>query len=329
MTGTNLRLREFGNIFGGTSLLPQCEAAFKRWHECVRSMMMLSADSTSADEDATQTLFEGFVSAHVHDDVELCPPTYFATYTGKGPFAVILQTVATVFGPSFTYHRQWLSDDGREWALEFNADGLGGTKNSVRGIDLVSLDERGRILNFRILAGAFTCYYRPTRDYRARLARWLVAHWRAVTLAGFTSPKSNYVVDAVAVVCVCVRMCGVCACARVCACSLSITDEVRLCVLFCLGASAVVRSHPSRHSRAHSSPQRGGSAKGGNGQAPPSRHGAHEQQAREALGAISSLPHPGTARPSCTYADGCHRCSRREKKQWAFRGQTRLVRSEL
>jgi len=58
-----------------------------------------------------------------------------------------------VFGESFAYHRQWLSPDGREWALEFSAD-LGGSekKQRLEGIDLVSLDEHGRITDFRVLA---------------------------------------------------------------------------------------------------------------------------------------------------------------------------------
>ena len=32
---------------------------------------------------------------------------------------VLLGCVGDVFGKSFTYGRQWLSDDGHQWALEF------------------------------------------------------------------------------------------------------------------------------------------------------------------------------------------------------------------
>ena len=60
-------------------------------------------------------------------------------------------TVAEVFGPSFKYGRQWLSDDGREWALEFKAD-VAATGKEVHGIDLVSLNEAGRIAEFTVLA---------------------------------------------------------------------------------------------------------------------------------------------------------------------------------
>ena len=57
-----------------------------------------------------------------------------------------------LFGPSFTYGRQWLSDDGREWALEFSASVLGDKKSTVHGIDLVSLNEAGLISEFTVLA---------------------------------------------------------------------------------------------------------------------------------------------------------------------------------
>jgi hypothetical protein len=56
-----------------------------------------------------------------------------------------------VFGPSFVYGRQWLSECGREWALEFKAD-IGTSGKGVQGIDLVSLSPEGRIAEFTVLA---------------------------------------------------------------------------------------------------------------------------------------------------------------------------------
>ena len=46
---------------------------------------------------------------------------------------------------------QWLSDDGREWALEFSAS-VGPKARAIQGIDLVSLDEQSRISEFTVLA---------------------------------------------------------------------------------------------------------------------------------------------------------------------------------
>ena len=57
------------------------------------------------------------------------------------------------------YGRQWLSDDGREWALEFSAD-IGATGKTLHGMDLVSLDSEGSIIEFTVLA-------RPTNAIEA------------------------------------------------------------------------------------------------------------------------------------------------------------------
>ena len=137
-----------GNVLGGSDILPGCRAAFEKWHACVSNIMTGGADSSTIE---TQRAFDEFVRDHVHDEVLLDPPTYNGTYTGKNVFRVILFTVGQVFGPSFNYHRQWLSNDGREWALEFTTS-IADTGKKIRGIDLVSLDTAGKIVSFRILA---------------------------------------------------------------------------------------------------------------------------------------------------------------------------------
>jgi len=152
MAHHNHSLRQYGNVLGGSRISDACRSAFEQWHGCVKAMMSAIADPEKLEERA-EARFMKFVGKHVDDSVELCPPVYYSTYTGKGPFSVILTSVAKVFGTTFTYHRQWLSDNGQEWALEFTADGLGGTDKSIRGIDLVTLNEEGKITNFRILAG--------------------------------------------------------------------------------------------------------------------------------------------------------------------------------
>ena len=60
--------------------------------------------------------------------------------------------MGAVFGPSFTYHRQWLSDDGKDWCLEFKAEIEGDNKSVVEGVDLVKLNDEGKIVDFRVLA---------------------------------------------------------------------------------------------------------------------------------------------------------------------------------
>ena len=65
--------------------------------------------------------------------------------------SLLLCSAAEVFGTSFKYGRQWLSDDGREWALEFSAT-IEGATVGIDGIDLVSLDEQGKMRDFTVLA---------------------------------------------------------------------------------------------------------------------------------------------------------------------------------
>ena len=64
---------------------------------------------------------------------------------------LLLSCVSEVFGKSFTYGRQWVSPDGRDWALEFTAQ-IGNSKKGITGIDLVKLNEDGKIVEFMVLA---------------------------------------------------------------------------------------------------------------------------------------------------------------------------------
>ena len=90
-------------------------------------------------------------SERVHDNVTFHPPTYFQKWKGKDFFLTIIEAVGDVFGSSFTYGRQWVSPDGRDWALEFHAK-IGDSKMFINGIDLVKLDENGQIIEFMVLA---------------------------------------------------------------------------------------------------------------------------------------------------------------------------------
>ena len=138
-------LKRFGNILGGDFASRQALETFSKWHECVSKVM------SGKINDSTRIEFENFVRNHVSEKVLFCPPTYFGTYTGRLPFSAILQTVGRVFGSKFRYMRQWLSPNGREWALEFETP-IADSGKIIRGIDLVSLDENDHIKEFRILA---------------------------------------------------------------------------------------------------------------------------------------------------------------------------------
>ena len=79
------------------------------------------------------------------------PPTYFTAWEGRDEMLLLLSCVSEVFGKSFTYGRQWVSPDGRDWALEFTAQ-IGNSKKGITGIDLVKLNEDGKIVEFMVLA---------------------------------------------------------------------------------------------------------------------------------------------------------------------------------
>jgi hypothetical protein len=58
---------------------------------------------------------------------------------------LLIKSVSQVFGPSFVYDRQFVSADGKDWCLEFEADIEGDSKKRVQGVDLVRLDDDGMI----------------------------------------------------------------------------------------------------------------------------------------------------------------------------------------
>ena len=89
---------------------------------------------------------------HMDEQCVFRPPTYYTPWTGRAETLLLLGAVSEVFGPSFKYGREWLSDDGLEWALEFTAT-VGDSDKVVHGIDLVSLcSQTSRIKEFTVLA---------------------------------------------------------------------------------------------------------------------------------------------------------------------------------
>ena len=78
------------------------------------------------------------------EDVVFYSPFLWKPYHGRQAAWLILTTVADVF-QDFQYHR--LLVDGNNWALEFSAN-VGDL--SLKGIDLIQLDENGRIDSFEV-----------------------------------------------------------------------------------------------------------------------------------------------------------------------------------
>ena len=125
-------------ILGGAAATDPAAATFRAWHTALEQGLSGRSDDGMA-----------VLRPHVSDTCVFKPPTYFKPWVGGDEFCMLMDTVGGVFGESFVYDRQWLSDDGKDWALEFSAE-VGGKK--LDGMDLVRLDEHGKICEFSVVA---------------------------------------------------------------------------------------------------------------------------------------------------------------------------------
>lgn len=139
------QLEKFGNVLGGEKITEESLATFAAWHNAVSTSV-----KGEGGEGVKQQAKVEFAN-RVHENITFHPPTYFKKWEGKEFFLTIIECVGEVFGSSFSYGRQWVSPDGRDWALEFKAK-IGESSLFVNGIDLVKLDENGKIIDFMVLA---------------------------------------------------------------------------------------------------------------------------------------------------------------------------------
>lgn len=98
---------------------------------------------------AFQDLFEGLASdidVWLRDDVELRPPTYGKSWTGKELVGRLLAYAAQEFG-GLVYTDGWCN--GERYALRFEGE-IDGKQFS--GVDIVCLDREGRIALIEIFA---------------------------------------------------------------------------------------------------------------------------------------------------------------------------------
>ncbi|MDY6468767.1 nuclear transport factor 2 family protein [Acinetobacter faecalis] len=81
------------------------------------------------------------------DDVMFRSPVAYSPYSGKQVVFFILSNVIQVF-ENFTYHREFLSEDGANVVLEFSAN-IGEKK--LKGIDMIQFNEHGKIVDFEVM----------------------------------------------------------------------------------------------------------------------------------------------------------------------------------
>lgn len=81
------------------------------------------------------------------EDVVFRSPVAFQPYPGKQMVFFILTNVIQVF-ENFTYHREFISEDGNNVVLEFSAN-VGDKK--LKGVDMIQFNEEGQMIDFEVM----------------------------------------------------------------------------------------------------------------------------------------------------------------------------------
>lgn len=109
--------------------LETTQKAIARWHEMLETRDMSILNELLAD------------------DVVFRSPVAYNPYAGKQVVFFILSNVIQVF-ENFTYHREFLSEDGLNVVLEFSAS-IGEKK--LKGIDMIQFNHQGKIIDFEVM----------------------------------------------------------------------------------------------------------------------------------------------------------------------------------
>ena len=116
--------------------------ALQTWHRMVAEREMALLDELLAE------------------DVVFYSPVAFNPYPGKAVVSFILQNVIQVF-ENFTYHREFISEDGQNVVLEFSANVA---EAKLKGIDMIRFNDQGQIVEFEVMI-------RPKRGLEALAAQ--------------------------------------------------------------------------------------------------------------------------------------------------------------
>ena len=103
--------------------------SISRWHEMLESRDMSILNELLAEE------------------VVFRSPVAFQPYPGKQVVFFILTNVIQVF-ENFTYHREFISEDGNNVVLEFSAN-VGDKK--LKGVDMIQFNEEGQMIDFEVM----------------------------------------------------------------------------------------------------------------------------------------------------------------------------------
>jgi hypothetical protein len=140
-------------------LHPLAAASLQRWHQ-----MIAARDLNGLAE-------------IVHPEAVFRSPMAHQPYASAQAVVLILGTVIQVF-QDFTYHREFVSDDGLNVVLEFSA--RVGDKQ-LKGIDMIAFDDAGKIRDFEVMVRPMSGLQALGQEMGARLAQYLPAYKAAKT----------------------------------------------------------------------------------------------------------------------------------------------------
>lgn len=83
----------------------------------------------------------------IHPDAVFRSPVAHTPYHGRDALILALSNVIEVF-QDFTYHRQFLTEDGNNATLEFSAHVNG---KQLKGVDLIKFNDDGLIIEFEVM----------------------------------------------------------------------------------------------------------------------------------------------------------------------------------
>ena len=109
--------------------LTTTQVSVQRWHE-----MLATGDMSILNE-------------LLAEEVVFRSPVAFQPYPGKQVVFFILTNVIQVF-ENFTYHREFISEDGNNVVLEFSAN-VGDKK--LKGVDMIQFNEEGQMIDFEVM----------------------------------------------------------------------------------------------------------------------------------------------------------------------------------
>lgn len=111
----------------------------------------------------------GALESIVHPDAVFRSPMAFKPYGPAPALLLALRTVITIL-QDFTYHRQFVTDDGKGVVLEFSA---AVDDKALKGIDMIRFDDDGLIVEFEVMIRPFNALQALGAEMGARLGQQL------------------------------------------------------------------------------------------------------------------------------------------------------------